>query len=111
MSLPVVLLRAARVEFNEAVAWHDHRRTGLGAELTVEIDRAIAMASTSPQQFAVISNDTRCVRVWRFTYSVFFRAETPQIVVFAIFMPDETPPFGSGESDDPTGLPAATRVP
>jgi plasmid stabilization system protein ParE len=85
MSLRVVFRRAARHDFEEAASWYNERRAGLGAEFTSEIDRALSRASDNPQHFPIMYRDTRCVRVRRFPYSVFFRAETSRIVVLAVF--------------------------
>ncbi len=85
MSLRVVFRRAARHDFDEAASWYDERRAGLGGEFMIEIDRAVSMASNNPRHFPIMYRDIRCVRVRRFPYSVFFRAETMRIVVPAVF--------------------------
>jgi plasmid stabilization system protein ParE len=85
MTLAVVLRPAARLEFDEAAIWYEERRSGLGAAFVSEIDRAIAVASTDPERFPIMHRDVRCVRVRRFPYSVFFRAESSRIVVLAVF--------------------------
>lgn len=85
MTLTVVFRRAARREFDEAALWYEERRFGLGAEFTSEINRAVTMAASNPQRFPIMYRDTRCLRVRRFPYSVFFRAEAKRIVVLAVF--------------------------
>lgn len=85
MTLPIVFLRAARAEFDDAIRWYDERRIGLGAEFAKEIERVLVAASTHPRRFSAVHGDTRCVRVHRFPYSIFYRAETNRIVVFSIF--------------------------
>jgi plasmid stabilization system protein ParE len=85
MTLAVVFRRAARLEFDDAAMWYEERRSGLGESFIAEIDRAIAVASADPQRFPIMHRDIRCVRVRRFPYSVFLRAESSRIVVLAVF--------------------------
>ncbi len=85
MTLAVVFRRAARREFDETALWYEKRRRGLGNEFVGEIDRAIYLAADNPERFPVMYRDVRCVRVRRFPYSVFFRAESQRIVVLSVF--------------------------
>jgi len=85
MTLPAVFRRAARREFEEAALWYEDRRRGLAAEFKAEVDRAVMLAAETPQRFALIYRQARCVRVRRFPYSVLFVAESARIVVLAVF--------------------------
>jgi len=85
MTLAVVFRHAARREFDEAALWYEERRRGLGIQFVSEIDHAIDLAAENPERFPVMHRDVRCVRVRRFPYSVFFRAESRRIVVLAVF--------------------------
>ena len=85
MTLAVVFRHAARHEFDEAALWYEERRRGLGVQFVSEIDHAIDLATENPERFPVMHRDVRCVRVRRFPYSVFFRAESRRIVVLAVF--------------------------
>lgn len=85
MTLAVVFRHAARREFDEAALWYEDRRPGLGVQFVSEIDHAINMTAVNPERFPILHRDVRCVRVRRFPYSVFFRAESRRIVVLAVF--------------------------
>ena len=85
MTLQVVFRPAAKAEFDGAALWYEDRRPGLGAEFVLEIDRAVELAAEHPERFPEKLGDIRCVRVRRFPYSVFYRAESGQIVVLAVF--------------------------
>ncbi len=85
MTLAVVFRRATRREFEEAALWYEERRPGLGVQFVSEINHAINLAAENPERFPVMHRDVRCVRVRRFPYSVFFRAESRRIVVLAVF--------------------------
>jgi plasmid stabilization system protein ParE len=85
MTLPVVFRRPAQDEFREATLWYEAKRAGLGAAFRAEIDRAIVDTAENPQRFPRILGETRCVRVRRFPYSVFFLPESTRVVILAVF--------------------------
>ncbi|MGH7566236.1 MAG: type II toxin-antitoxin system RelE/ParE family toxin [Gemmatimonadota bacterium] len=91
MTWRVVFRPAARFEFDEAALWYEERRAGLGAEFMAEIDRAVKLAAQRPTRFPVMRGETRCVRVRRFPYSVFFQVESRRIVVLAVFHASRDP--------------------
>lgn len=85
MTLKVVFRPAARAEFDGATLWYEDRQPGLGAQFVAEIDRAVDLASRYPDRYPAQHDEIRCVRVRRFPYSVFYTAESEQIVVLAVF--------------------------
>lgn len=85
MTLTVVFRRAALYESQEAAAWYEGRREGLGGEFLGEVERAIRMAAQQPERFPKMHGKIRCVRVRRFPYSVFFLPEASRLVVLAVF--------------------------
>jgi hypothetical protein len=44
----VVFRRAAKIEFEEAVAWYDEQRSGLGEEFIREVEFAVTAAAAAP---------------------------------------------------------------
>ena len=85
MTLPVVFRSAARDEFDEAALWYEGRQTELGSQFVAEVDRAIDAASAHPQSFPLVHREVRCIRIRRFPYSVFFRAEPSRLLILAVF--------------------------
>lgn len=85
MTLAVVFRHAARRDLDETALWYEERRPGLGVQFMSEINHAVYLAAENPEHFPVMHRDVRCVRVRRFPYSVFFRAESRHIVVLAVF--------------------------
>ena len=85
MTLRPFFRKAARLEYDEAAAWYEAQREGLGREFVAEIDRAVFRACEAPLQFPIVLRDMRRVVVWRFPYSVFFRVKPARIVVLSVF--------------------------
>ena len=85
MTLPVVLRPAAQSEFDRAFDWYEEQRTGLGEDFVAQVQDALNRISAKPELYPQMFKDVRRVVVQRFPYSVFYRVETEQIVVLAVF--------------------------
>ena len=85
MTLRIVFRRAAKIEFEDASAWYDEKRLGLGEEFIVEIEQAIAMAASAPQRYPVVFGDVRRTVARRFPFSIYFRVRNDALVVLAVF--------------------------
>lgn len=98
MSLPIVFRRVARAEMDEAIAWYEYQRDGLGIEFTTEIDRHPQRIADNPNQFAKTRDEIRLAVLHRFPYTVHFLDETNRIVVLAIFHVKRNPLVLEGRS-------------
>ena len=85
MSLPVNFRPVARIEFDEAADWYELRRAGLGAAFTVAVRKVIDRIGEQPQFYAEVFEDIREALVDGFPYCVYYRVETAQISVLAVF--------------------------
>jgi toxin ParE1/3/4 len=85
MSLPVVLRRKARAEFDEAVDWYERQQAGLGFEFTDRVQAVFDRISTTPEMHAFVYRDVRKALVRQFPYSIFYRIRADQVVVLAVF--------------------------
>lgn len=85
MSLRVLFRRAARDELENAAAWYEDRRSGLGEQFLSEIGDAIEKAAQRPQQYPVVLGDVRRTVCRRFPFAVYFRVRGDALVVLAVF--------------------------
>jgi len=85
MSLRVVFRRAPWDELEEAVAWYEDRRRGLGDEFLKEIEEAIERSADHPERNPVVIGDVRRTVLRRFPYAVYFRQRNQDLVVLAVF--------------------------
>ena len=91
MSLPIVFRRIARQEMDDAVAWYQSERPGLGIELTVEIERLLGRIGADPRQFRQVRGEIRRAVLLRFPYTIHFLIESKRIVGLAIFHAKRNP--------------------
>jgi plasmid stabilization system protein ParE len=85
MSLPVVLRRQARAEFDAAFDWYERQRAGLGPEFAERVQAVFDRISATPEMHAKVYRDVRRALVRQFPYSVYYRLRTDRVVVLAVF--------------------------
>jgi plasmid stabilization system protein ParE len=74
----------ARIEFLEAQDYYEDQRPGLGDEFAAAVDVAVEKARTSPETWAHISAEARCVRTHRFPYAIVYQFENGRVFVLAV---------------------------
>jgi toxin ParE1/3/4 len=87
MSLPVVLRRKARAEFDAAFDWYKRRNAGLGSEFVESVQAVFDRISATPEMYATVYREVRKALVRRFPYSVYYRLRPDRVVVLAVFLP------------------------
>ena len=91
MTLPIVFRRQARGEFDEAAAWYEQHRAGLGAKFIDAVQDVLNQAARNPNRYALVFRDLREGLVRRFPYCVYYRDEGDRIIVLAVFHASRDP--------------------
>ena len=92
MSLPVIFKPAARLEFDEAVAWYESERLGLGREFKLEVKLALKRALAKPEMFQKVRGRARKIRLRRFKkYAVYFAVKDDVFAVLSVFHASRNP--------------------
>ncbi len=92
MSLPVVLKPAARSELEDAVAWYEEQRPGLGREFKLEIKLALKRALDNPGHFPKVRGRAQRIRLRRFKkYAIYFAIKDDTFAVLAVFHASRNP--------------------
>ena len=60
----------ADLDVLDAVAWYEDQRTGLGAELLMELDAVMQRIAYTPLQFPEIKDNVRRALLYKFPYFV-----------------------------------------
>lgn len=86
MTYAVEVHAAALDELEEAAAWYEARRPGLGLAFVAEIEQVIAAVADHPLAFPQWKPEDPARRALtrRFPYAVFFDLEHHRVVVMAI---------------------------
>jgi plasmid stabilization system protein ParE len=88
---PVHIQPPAYADAEEAAAWYEEQRTGLGVEFVLELDAAIERAAESPESYAFQHREARRVLLRRFPYAVYYVFEHRAVEVFAILHQQRKP--------------------
>ena len=85
MSLPLAFRAAARAEFQDAAAWYESQRVGLGGDFVDEVQKVLDTVAGQPDRYPIASGDVREAPVSRFPYCVYYRVKPGRVVVIAVF--------------------------
>ena len=85
MSLPLVLTPDAEADLAEIRTWYDGQRTGLGGRWILSLEATLGRILFAPLSAAEVSRGVRRAAVRRFPYGVFYRVDTHQIAVIAVY--------------------------
>ncbi|MEY2878713.1 MAG: hypothetical protein RLZZ15_1093, partial [Verrucomicrobiota bacterium] len=80
MSRPTVFRQISRTEFDEAVAWYEGERVGLGLEYKAAVDALLVAIAEHPSLFRQVHGPIRRAVLKRFPYTVHFLTEPDRIV-------------------------------
>ncbi|HWL10085.1 MAG TPA: type II toxin-antitoxin system RelE/ParE family toxin [Planctomicrobium sp.] len=72
-------------DLDEAYAWYETQRFGLGEEYLSCIDACLETIGRSPDLFEVVHEHYRRALVRRFPYAIFFEAIAHQITIYGVF--------------------------
>ena len=75
----------ASSELEEAAAWYEKQRLGLGDELHAEVNAVVARILREPKTYRSVHKNIRRALVNRFPYAVLFECEMGILVVISIF--------------------------
>ena len=84
MSLTVTFRRQARKELQEAVDWYEQKRTGLGEQFRLGVEKVLDRICQTPEIHAFAYRDVRCALVPRFPYAVYYRVRRGRLVIIAV---------------------------
>jgi toxin ParE1/3/4 len=90
--------RLAELELNEAAAYYELERPGLGARFLREVDRCIESLVKHPQAGALILGDVRRRLVRRFPYAVMYTIKPEGVRILAVVSLRRRPLYWVGRS-------------
>lgn len=90
--------RLAELELNEAAAYYELEKQGLGARFLREVDRCIESVIKHPRAGAIILGDVRRRLVRRFPYAVLYTIKPEGVRILAIANLKRRPLYWVGRS-------------
>ena len=84
MTQRIVLQPQAEVDIDDAAAWYESERAGLGTEFVEDLSVLLERIESNPQQFPIVHEQTRRGMLTRFPYGAFFVVREDTVVVLAV---------------------------
>jgi plasmid stabilization system protein ParE len=75
---------AAEHELDEAIAYYDTQRAGLGAEFAREVSAAIQRIAEYPESWRKLPRGVRCCQLRRFEYGLVYRVRGDIATIYAV---------------------------
>ncbi len=75
----------AEQELDDAIAWYNNERAGLGAKFATEIRGLLARIAEFPDRYPRANAIARRAIAPRFPYSIFYRVRDTRIIVLSVF--------------------------
>jgi toxin ParE1/3/4 len=91
MSLPLVFRPVAQAEFDEAAAWYEGQKPGLGSDFVAEVQQVLDTIANHPERYPMVFSDVREALASRFPYCVYYRVKPDRVVVIAVFHTSRDP--------------------
>ncbi len=91
MSVPIIFRRVARREFDDAADWYEQRCAGLGVRFVAAVQHVLDEAAANPARYPAVFGDVREGVVRGFPYCAYYRDDSAQIVVLAVFHASRDP--------------------
>ena len=91
MSLPIIFRPEARRELDDAIAWYEDRRVGLGDALLNTVEQSLARIAQNPEFYAIVTAERRLATMPRFPYAVIYEWHSTYILVVAVFHASRDP--------------------
>jgi plasmid stabilization system protein ParE len=85
MAARLVIAPEAAKDMEEAYAWYEERRDGLGEEYLSCVDACIQAICRMPEIRATVHENYRRALVRRFPYAVFYEYTSDTITVYCVF--------------------------
>jgi toxin ParE2 len=96
MTLPVRFLPEAAGELDEAVAYYNAQKAGLGSDFAVEVRDGLARVQQYPKGWQSLSGRIRRYRLQRFPYGLVYAPLAAEIVVVAVMHLHRKPGYWKG---------------
>ncbi len=92
MSRSVFFAPLALLELEQAIAWYEEQRPGLGNDLRAEVDSILRQIRVRPERYTKVSAQVRRARLHRFKFYNLYFTDTPdRIDVVAVFHGKRSP--------------------
>jgi plasmid stabilization system protein ParE len=85
MAVDFIVAPEAAADLDEAYAWYERQRSGLGEEFLGCVEARIEQICRNPEWFPTVHEQYRRALVRRFPYAVFYELAGEMVTIYSIF--------------------------
>jgi plasmid stabilization system protein ParE len=82
---PIVVLPAAAKDVDDAYYWYERQKIGLGKRFLSSVNATFQSIQRTPAGYQIVYQSYRKAFLRRFPYAIFYREESDQIFISAVF--------------------------
>jgi plasmid stabilization system protein ParE len=83
----------ARAEYKAAAEYYEKRRSGLGAQFSIQVEAAISRIIEAPSRWPIIEADVRRCLTHTFPYGILYLVENDSILILAVMHGSRKPGY------------------
>jgi plasmid stabilization system protein ParE len=91
MAAELIIAPEAQQDLDEAYAWYEKQRAGLGEDFLTSVDACIQAICRTPEMGRVVHESYRRGLVRRFPYAVFYEYAENRVTVYCVFHTSRDP--------------------
>jgi plasmid stabilization system protein ParE len=91
MAAELIIAPEAEQDIDEAYAWYEEQRVGLGERFLTAVDACIQAICRTPEMHQTIHEQYRRGLVRRFPYAVFYEYAEGKVTVYCVFHMSQDP--------------------
>ncbi len=91
MAVELVIAPEAQRDLEEAYAWYEDRRAGLGEALLSRVDACLQAILRRPNLHEIVHLSYRRALLRRFPYAVYYEVVDSKVIVFGLFHTSQDP--------------------
>jgi toxin ParE1/3/4 len=84
VSLPIILLPEAIQDLQDARAWYEQQRVGLGTTFAIRSASALDGICKLPELYSLVWQDVRAAPIRKHPYIIYYRVLADRVEVFAV---------------------------
>jgi len=85
MATELIMAPEAEQDLDEAYAWYEKQRAGLGVDFLDRADACLRAICRTPLAHQVVHADYRRAMLRRFPYAIFYEYADDKVIVYGIF--------------------------
>jgi plasmid stabilization system protein ParE len=91
LAVDLVIDPQAANDLDEAYAWYENQRVGLGEDFLTRVQACLTVLQRFPEMHARVHGDYRRALVRKFPYAIFYEYADNRVTIYSVFHTSQDP--------------------